>query len=263
VDQNDVVVGSWIELQEQLFFNSEDRARNKWESPYTFRGLSDKTYELKNSLDRLSPGYPQLEPSLLRAFRQYAPLAVQGQGSDWHWISLAQHHGLPTRLLDWTWSPQVAVHFATEDTEKYDRDGVIWAVDVALAREEQPEELLREIRGKQWVFDVTTLARAAPDLESLRRMTKKDFVVFFEPASIDARIANQYAVFSVTDDPYRRLDLWLTERPHLYRRIVIPAKLKWEVRDKLDHVNLNERVLFPGLDGLSAWLKRRYKKRTP
>jgi hypothetical protein len=42
------------------------------------------------------------------------------------------------------------------------------------------------------------------------------------------------------------------------RRIVIPASLKWEVRDKLDQANINERVLFPGLDGLSRWLTRYY-----
>jgi hypothetical protein len=59
----------------------------------------------------------------------------------------------------------------------------------------------------------------------------------------------------------RALDEWLEPRPELARRLVIPGELKWEVRDKLDQANLTERVLFPGLDGLSRWLARYYAPR--
>ena len=57
------------------------------------------------------------------------------------------------------------------------------------------------------------------------------------------------------------LDDWLREHPGLVRQVVIPAELKWEVRDKLDQANINERTLFPGLDGLSRWLERYYLPR--
>jgi hypothetical protein len=59
-------------------------------------------------------------------------------------------------------------------------------------------------------------------------------------------------------DPRVRLDQWLARHPGLARKIVIPAALKWEIRDKLDQSNVTERVLFPGLEGLTAWLKRHY-----
>ena len=54
-------------------------------------------------------------------------------------------------------------------------------------------------------------------------------------------------------------DNWLIKHPEIYRRIIIPAGLKWEIRDKLDQANITERVLFPGLDGLASWLKRHYQ----
>jgi hypothetical protein len=57
------------------------------------------------------------------------------------------------------------------------------------------------------------------------------------------------------------LDTLLERNPELVRRIVIPAELKWEIRDKLDQANINERVLFPGLDGLSRWVARYYAPR--
>ena len=82
-----------------------------------------------------------------------------------------------------------------------------------------------------------------------------------EPPSIDDRIVNQYAFCSVMNDPCMVLDDWLEAYPGIARKIIIPAGLKWEIRDKLDQANINERVLFPGLDGLSRWLKRHYSPR--
>jgi hypothetical protein len=99
-------------------------------------------------------------------------------------------------------------------------------------------------------------------LRELEALDEEPFVVFLEPPALDARIVNQYALFSLVSEAALTLDSWLEEHPELVRRIVIPAELKWEVRDKLDQANITERVLFPGLDGLSRWLTRYYSPRT-
>ena len=75
---------------------------------------------------------------------------------------------------------------------------------------------------------------------------------------MDDRIINQYALFSVLSDPHVSQEDWFLRRPHLCRKIIIPGDKKWEIRDNLDQANITERVLFPGLDGLSVWLNRYY-----
>ena len=99
-------------------------------------------------------------------------------------------------------------------------------------------------------------------LDALDVQSGEKVVIFFEPPTIDDRIVNQFAFCSVMSDPSMVLDDWLETHPELVRKIIIPASLKWEIRDKLDQANINERVLFPGLDGLSLWLKRHYSPST-
>jgi hypothetical protein len=102
------------------------------------------------------------------------------------------------------------------------------------------------------------LDRVAPTLRAFERLSKSPFVAFFEPPSLDDRIVNQAALFSVTSRAGEKLIDWLRARPAIFRRIIIPAELKGEIRDKLDQANITERLLFPGLDGLSRWLTRYY-----
>jgi hypothetical protein len=106
------------------------------------------------------------------------------------------------------------------------------------------------------------LERSAPGLREFDLLAEDDeFVVFFEPPSLDERIVNQYALFSLMSGPDGSLDAWVERHGELVRRLVIPAELKPEIRDKLDQANITERVLFPGLDGLSEWLRRYYLPR--
>ena len=258
----EIRVNSFNELLDALFFESWQPEIRRYRSPYVFRGQQNAAATLKTSLMKLGGNYAGMEPHLIRNFRKYAHRSEVERDSLWDWLSLGQHHGLPTRLLDWTVSPLVAAHFTTADVERFDQDGAIWMVNQRKAHLMLPsklEEILH--RQKAEYFTVAMLAEAMPGLEALDKMAPPMFVLFFEPPSLDERIATQYALFSILPDPTASFDDWLGEHPDLYRKIILPAELKWEVRDKLDQANITERVLFPGLDGLSKWQKRYYTPR--
>jgi hypothetical protein len=254
---------SWAHLQDLLFQGSWNARLGRFRSPLAFRGLSDANYRLDTSLMRLGGPIEELEHHLLRNFMKYAHRDVVEMDSYWHWLSVAQHHGLPTRLLDWTYSPLVAMHFATAETEKFCCDGAVWCVDYEQAHALVPDLLRKELKTEGAnSFTTELLARTVPLLGDLDSLSSQPFLLFFEPPSMDDRIVNQYALFSVMSNARVGLDSWFESHPDLCRKVLVPAALKWEVRDKLDQCNVTERVLFPGLDGLGRWLHRHYQPRS-
>jgi hypothetical protein len=263
IDQNDIIVSSWSDLCERLYENSWQKEIGRFRSNNAFRGVSDKGYNLATSLKRNCGENTDLEYHLLRNFQKYAQLEdADPTYSDWHWMTLAQHHGLPTRLLDWTYSPFVAVHFATAETGKYDRDAAIWFVDFVKVNRLLPGPLsdtLNQVGAN--AFTLRMMEKAVPDIETFDNLSGEDLVLFFEPPSLNSRIVNQFAFFSVMSNPASDLHTWLFNHPEVYGRIIIPKELKWEVRDKLDQANITERILFPGLDGIASWQARHYKPR--
>lgn len=258
----DIIVESWLDLHDKLFRSVWQPEIRRFRAQLAYRGLSDAGYELTTSLMRLGPGFEHMEKHLLRNFRKYAHRDAVTSDSSWNWLTMAQHHGLPTRLLDWTFSPYIAMHFATANLEKFDRDGVIWAVDYIKVHQTLPDVLRRQLSAERAdLFTVEMLDHVVPTTDVLDSVCDESVMLFLEPPSVDDRVVNQYALLSVMSDPTQRVDHWLASRPGFYGRYIIPAELKWEIRDKLDQANVTERVLFPGLDGLSTWLKRNYKPR--
>jgi FRG domain len=258
----EIRVESWEALNEALYRGSWNPEIQRHRSDHVFRGLSCVEWPLVTALSRLGGNYRELEAHLLRNFRKYAQQSLSFSDSEWAWLAVAQHHGLPTRLMDWTYSPFVALHFATERVKHFDRDGIIWCVNYVGVHETLPPKLRRLLQQERSnAFTVEMLASVAANLRELEALSHEPFALFFEPPSFDERIINQFALFSMMSDPDAQLDSWLGARPDLVRRVIIPAHCKWEMRDKLDQANITERVLFPGLDGLSCWLRRHYTPR--
>ncbi len=255
-------VSRWAELNEALYANSWQESIGRFRSNYAFRGVNDATDGLLTGLMQLGGDYAQMEAHLLRNFRKYARHRPAQSDSIWDWLALAQHHGLPTRLQDWTYSPYVALHFATDDLMQFDRDSAVWMIDYTQSNDLLPAKLKAILDEEDAdVFTAEMLSRAARTLPEFDAIGGNPFVAFFEPPSLDDRIVNQYALFTLMSSPTAPMADWISQHPNLVRKIIIPAALKWQVRDQLDQANITERVLFPGLDGLSRWLARYYTPR--
>lgn len=260
--EREITVSSWRELDDVLFQGSWNPDLRRFRSQSAFRGASRRHVDLGTGLARVGGDLEAKERHLVRNFRKYARRSFVGDDSVWNWLALAQHHGLPTRLLDWSYSPYVALHFATADAQAMEAAGEVWVLDFRAVKEALPDALreLLEAEGS-YVFTGEMLSRAARSLAELGHLSQAPFVLFLEPPSLTERIVNQAALFSLMSSPRARLDDWLEVHPGAWRRISLPSDLKWEVRDRLDQINLTERVLFPGLDGLSDWLARYYRER--
>ena len=218
-----IIIRSFKELLEALYADSYDERIERFRSPFVFRGVEDVNYRLDTALSRLGGDYLAMEQHLLRNFRKYAHRDVVEQDSIWHWLAVAQHRGLPTRLLDWSFSPLVGAHFATRHIERYEIDGCIWMVNFLKAKEFLPKKLRKKLDKKGGdVLTVDLLAENIKTLKSMKKDYKNVFPVFMEPPSIDDRIVNQYALFSFMSDPGCCLEEWLLNHPELVRKVIIP-----------------------------------------
>lgn len=252
---------SWRELDDLLFAGSWNPEVRRYRSLSGFRGVSRRGRDLRTGVMRLGGATGEKERHLVRNFRKYARRSFVGDDSIWNWLSLAQHHGLPTRLLDWSYSPYVALHFATADAKAHHEDAEVWVVSLPEVNRQLPPSLEDRLREEgSHVFTGELLSETVGTLEELDSHAEEPFALFLEPPALTERIVNQAALFSLMSSPDGRFDHWLDGHPEAWRRIVIPAGLKPEVRDRLDEININERVLLPGLDGLSLWLARYYRE---
>ncbi|MEM8933772.1 MAG: FRG domain-containing protein [Acidobacteriota bacterium] len=272
---NDIKVSTWTELLDVLhsldLIPHQREAGDHRRSPFLFRGMSNAEWPLTTSLERLGSPVHQVEGPLLRAFERYTPAGTESLGSEWKRLAVAQHNGLPTRVMDWTGSPLIAVHFATVEAAYRNgdeaTDGIIWAVNASVVRYEiLPSRMRSALDDAQaFVYSVPLLDQLYPSLRHFDDDVSKDadeVMIFFEPPSIDARIQNQYGLLSMMNGADKSHEHHLRAQaalhPDLVRRVLIDRDAKSEIRDMLDQNNITERMLFPGLPGLCDWLRRYY-----
>ena len=245
---------------EQTYNATIDRTR----SSYLYRGMRNVDYDLTTSLSRnCKDAYAKLEQPLLDNFINYVRIEDPTiNESVWKAMVIGQHYGLPTRLLDWTHSTLVALHFATleENLDKLgQRDCVIWRIDLRDLNRNLPPKYQQYLKRKDtFVFSLDGLAELAPNIAQYDADMGAQSLVCFEPPSVDQRIVNQYSFFSAIPSGITDLEAFLDSHTEKTVKYVIDKRLRWELRDILDQLNINERMIYPGTAGIASWLARHY-----
>ena len=256
-----IPIKSLGELIDRVTPEKPDPVTGRRRDAGVYRGAGDPEAHLLTSLDRLSGETPHrkadLESHILRNFIRYSrPFLGREPANDWEHLVSAQHHGAPTRLLDWTYSPLVAAFFATRPGP--DRDRVVWRLDWRPVHEKfdlPPLSLMPSDIGE--IFEKG--AHFTP-WDLFEHRDRHAFAALIEPPSVDTRLVTQAAVFTLCSDKSMPFDRFLEKHglDETLTRFVIDASDVARIRDQLDLVGMDERRLFPDLDGVAASLRRYY-----
>lgn len=181
------------------------------------------------------------EELILEEFRRgILPLAEFQPEDNWDLLSLAQHHGLPTRLLDWTYNALAALWFTVNKTPKKNKEG----------------ELLD---GVVWILSGDVKDFRTDKIDPLKNKVTK----IFRPRVISRRISAQGGVFTVhMINDNGRMYRFETNRSFQKKliKLIVPADKFSVIRKQLNILGINNFTLFPDLDGFSSHLKWRFSK---
>lgn len=209
---DEVKISNFSELHDAL---EDYRKDNRW----VFRGHCDATWELLPKAGR-APYKEKDDLKYLEAWKRRAVEFLPNMNrSEWEWLAIAQHHGLPTRLLDWTYYPLVAVFFAV-----YENSGTNAVIYCYM-----PDHVM--------------------DPENTSP-SKHKMVSLLKPSGIVTRITRQGGLFTVHADPKKPLEKSIKDKNKL-KKITIDKRYKKKLVFELNHYGINKSTLFADLDGLS------------
>lgn len=208
---------------------------------YFFRGVRDSSYALIPSIARQkwyceirSADRIDSERSILNEFRNRS-LGISGKNyeNSWECLALAQHHRLPTRLLDWSTSLLVALYFACERDIKSDGQ-------------------LSEYTSDECAVYLAHSKETIPRTELCFDPLECNKVGFVAIPQVTQRLVVQRGIFSIDEDPLTSFDEAFenTENAHI-TKVLISGEIRSELHDTLYRFGVRRASIYPDLDGLS------------
>jgi hypothetical protein len=233
-------VAAWRELLD-LFDSGTYRS-------WAFRGQPDASWPLETPLARYlrrsgvrPEHWAAQEGRILRIFRRKAHLHLRvtpDERDSFEWLALMQHHGAPTRLLDFTWSPFVAAFYALANPA-YDVDAAIWAIKPAALHDHNE-------KYGPWVFG---------NYEKYFLPGKNQTVVVGEPHRMNQRLIAHSGTFAIPGRLDVSVDAIMSAlAPAAITKIILPSAMRREAMSALYTMNITDATLFPDLDGLARSL---------
>lgn len=196
---------------------------------FKYRGQSDESWELIPKAGRSKFSKVPDHDSFYHWKRRAKPYLERENYNEWELLAIAQHTGLPTRLLDWTHTPLVALFFAVSENPNV--NGAVFIY--------KPKIYLKESQTSPFAIDTE--------------------IGVYQPTASSNRIANQYGYFTIHKNPKTPLN---DENKDGYlEKLIIPATLKIELTQMLNQYGINYLTLFPDLEGLSkhlSWFSENY-----
>lgn len=227
---------------------------------WIFRGHYKSEWKLQPSLERILSNKPldlAIESKIILEFQrrahQYLPSRHLPQ-SLLEWIALMQHHGSPTRMLDWTQSPYIAAFIAFENVYKEKGDVAIWAIDSLWLKQASIEKI--KLYNNDIDFKIIK-----KDSEIIKLVNTESKIVFpLEPTIMNERLTIQQALFlfpsgkklSFEDNLMAYVE---NDSKKYIKKIIVPKSQGLSCLIELHRMNINAATLFPGLDGFARSLR--------
>lgn len=226
-----------------------------------FRGSQNASWHLVPKLYRNRASAKELledEDEIREEFVRRAPsLTTYSPRNAWEWYFLMQHYSAPTRLLDWTEDPQIALYFALMESEGY-QDAAVWVLDPWRLNKLvlKTDEVLPPGSDGLAETDRRKYEPWLPNRFDAKNRLKKPLPVAIFPNQFDRRIAAQRSCFTVHGLKKDSLDALFPRAKKLLAKIVIPGYAVKSVRDDLEGCSVDEATIYPDLEGLGKCVAR-------